>query len=437
MTAFATRRDPLASLLQSAALSLARRGGAGHDHPLHRAATALVTAETPDPTAAYAGTGAGVGNAATCAGLGLDLLRAVVANDAAARGTLLDRIRFSACDPLWAATLLDYADRFLPGGVAQPIPYRRYATLDDFVIDWPRRRVRVALVSDWGTGTAEAACVAALIARQLPDIVIHLGDIYYAGTSEECDAHFLAPLRAALGTGPRLFSLCGNHDVYSGGAGYYGLLGEIGQPASYFCLRAADRSWQFLAADTGLHDRDPFDVTTALTSLDPDEERWHADKLRGFPGRTIFLTHHQPFSAFSQIGPAARHDPTNPNLMATHGRLAAAGAIDAWFWGHEHALRLYAPYRGVGCGRNIGYGAVPVEAARLASAPLAGLDDPPLLAADLRLDVVAGANTHGFATLDLAPARIDAAYWEITRPDAPIYRETIPRADPAPGAAIA
>jgi len=150
--------------------------------------------------------------------------------------------------------------------------------------------MRIALISDCRTGTNEVRQVARLLAHQQPDLVIHLGDIYYAGTAQECDVHFLASLRAALPDAPLLI-LCGNHDVYSGGNGYYGLLKKLGQPASYFCLRSPDRSWQILAADTGLHDRDPFGETAALTRLDPAEELWLTEKLRGFPGRTVFLTH--------------------------------------------------------------------------------------------------------------------------------------------------
>ena len=360
----------------------------------------------------------------TCAGLGLELLRAVIAGDRDRELALHDRLTFSRCDPLWAKTLVDYAGILGLDGRPPPIPYIRHSTMGDFVLTAPRPAMRIALISDWGTGTDLARQVAALLARQQPDAVIHLGDIYYAGTAGECDAHFLAPLRAVLPDRP-LFTLCGNHDVYSGGAGYYGLLRRIGQPASYFCLRSPDRSWQILAADTGLHDRDPLDETAALTWLDPAEELWHADKLGGFAGRTVFLTHHQPFSAFAQIGPLDRHEPANANLMASHARLAAAGRIDAWFWGHEHRLRLYAPYRGVAVGRNIGYGAIPVEAVAGPPAPLRGLVDPPKVAAEVMLDVVEGAYTHGFALLDFAGGQMEASYWALTRPDGLVYRETI------------
>lgn len=275
-----------------------------------------------------------------------------------------------------------------------------------------------------GTGTNEARRVAALLAAQKPDIVIHLGDIYFSGTADECTLHFLDLLRAVL-PNCRLFTLCGNHEVYSGGQGYYGLLDRIGQPASYFCLRSPDDAWQILAADTGLNDRNPFDETDALTFLEPIEVTWRADKLRSFPGRTIFLSHHQPFSAFRQIGPAAQRSPVNPNLMQAYDTLAAAGSIDAWFWGHEHRLRIYAPYRGVASGRNIGYGAIPVRAAD-ADVPMPGLIDPPELFTEIALDVVDGAYSHGLALLDLSPDVIEVSYWALTRPEAPIYRETLP-----------
>ena len=80
-----------------------------------------------------------------------------------------------------------------------------------------------------------------------------------------------------------VYTLSGNHDMYSGGAPYYWLLTQLNataalqpyrQKASYFCLRSAN--WQILAMDTGLHDCDPLNVDTNLTFLDPQEAAWHA-----------------------------------------------------------------------------------------------------------------------------------------------------------------
>ena len=298
MQSFPTARHPILSLLQSAAAAFERR--TGETGSVLRAEVDALVGSRRGPTAAYGGMSLASMMSPTCAGLGLALLQAILDGDTARRTALEDRLRFSDCDPGWADVIGDYGRRFLPGGQARPIPYRHWRKLGDFVLTAPAASLRIGLLSDWATDTDEARRVAALLARQRPDIVIHLGDIYYAGTPEECDAHFLMPLRAAMPDTPA-FTLCGNHDVYSGGQGYYGLLDRIGQPASYFCLRALDLSWQTLAADTGLNDRDPFDVDSALTGIDPGEEQWHLDKVGGFPGRTILLTHHQPYSAFAEI----------------------------------------------------------------------------------------------------------------------------------------
>ena len=424
-TPFPTARNALLSVFQSAAAALARHETGGTDvagHPLPAAAAHIMAARR-DPDRAYGPPSSAVPSM-TCAGLGLELLEALVARDAPRQQALRDRLSYSQCDPRWSEILAAYAASLGPDGQPCPVPYVRYASLDDFVLPAPRADMRIALISDWGTGTHEARDVAALLAAQRPDAVIHLGDIYFSGMAAECDKHFLAPLRAVL-PDARLFTLCGNHDVYSGGTGYYGLLREIGQPASYFCLRSPDRSWQVLGADTGLNDRNPFGEHAALTRLDADEELWHAGKLRGFPGRTILLSHHQPFSAFAQIGPQADRSPVNPWLMGSHARLLQAGRIDAWFWGHEHRLKLYAPYLGVTAGRNIGYGAIPVEAVPGPETPLPCLADPPAVLTEVPLDVVEGAYTHGFVILDLGPGGVDASYWALTRPDGPIHRESL------------
>lgn len=435
---FTTVRNPLLSVFQSAAAAFARLAplapGSTSGHPMVQGASQLVaasqdgaTADAPALGTRHSPVGYAEHGSVGCAELGLRYFEALVSGSVPQRQQAEDRFRFGRCDPLWAKVLVDYAGTLTTDGTPRPVPYVRYRSLSDFVLPAPSSRLRLVLISDWGTGTQTARQVAALAARQRPDVVIHLGDIYYSGTKEECAAHFLEPMRAAM-PDAALFTLCGNHDVYSGGTGYYGLLQQIGQPASYFCLRSPDDTWQVLAADTGLNDRDPLDEAGALTRIDPLEERWHADKLRGFPGQTILLSHHQPFSAFAQIGPASPRNPVNPNLIATHGRLAREGRIDAWFWGHEHRLRLYAPYRGIGAGRNIGYGAVPIQAAPSPLLPLPDLADPPGLAASPVLDVVNGAETHGFAVLDLGGGAIEASYYALTRPEAPIWRESIGRA---------
>src|SRR5208337_3165557 len=123
------------------------------------------------------------------------------------------------------------------------IPYVVWKNLGDFVIDDGKSlpsEASVAVVGDWGTGQDAAKLVLRQIADKKPDVVIHLGDIYYSGTEFEVNNYFLQPWTQILNlaTNPiPTFSLAGNHDMYCGGVPYYNLIKTLGQPASYFCLR--------------------------------------------------------------------------------------------------------------------------------------------------------------------------------------------------------
>jgi predicted phosphodiesterase len=272
------------------------------------------------------------------------------------------RLRFGPLDPRWLEALHNY-HRFLQRRRDQ-VPYVPYRSLDDYVLDGllPASG-RVALFADWGTGTAEAVALLHQLASHDPDVVIHLGDIYYSGQQQEVERRFLAPCKDVFpGVRPHLFTLAGNHDMYSGGAPYYWLLGQLGQPASYFCLRNAH--WQVIAIDTGRNsdvgDREP-------THLQKEEVAWVRDKVEGAGGRrTILLSHHQLFSPYERIGGGT----INPNLKGQLGPVLPPDTV--WYWGHEHDLILFGPHEGVR-GRCIGHGAIPVPV-RLGGPPRARID---------------------------------------------------------------
>jgi predicted phosphodiesterase len=223
-------------------------------------------------------------------------------------------------------------------------------------------KTRIAIIGDWGTGAPVAVNVLRQIAALKPDIVIHLGDIYYSGTMNEARDNFLDVCQVVLGSSVPVYTLCGNHDMYSGGNPYYWLVDRLGQGASYFCLR--NSSWQFLAMDTGNNDNDPLSVATNMTSLPAthgwSEASWHLNKIADADGRkTVLLSHHQLFSAFASVGKVDGKDLAyNPNLFANFQNVLST--IEWWFWGHEHTLAVYDPYMGLKRGRCVGASAVPV-----------------------------------------------------------------------------
>ena len=216
----------------------------------------------------------------------------------------------------------------------------------------------VALAGDWGTGTASAYAVADQIRSRQPDITIHLGDVYYSGTEKEYRDWFLGRDDWPRGR-LRTFSLNGNHEMYSGGKGYFDrALPALGQATSYFCLEHA--RWRVLALDTGYYSA-LFKLTEALfrsrVRLHDDIKRWLRDVVFADAGDrrpVILLTHHQLFSAFESAYPAIGRD-----LAEYLDRVAL------WFWGHEHRFAGYAPHVFKGLppvrARCIGHGGMPVE----------------------------------------------------------------------------
>src|SRR5271155_4907939 len=158
-------------------------------------------------------------------------------DDAGARQCASD-IKFGNCDPRYQEALTNYLHYFKLR--RQPIPYRPAATSTDF-IDEIGDQCTIALVGDWGTGQDPAIRVLKSIAAKNPDVIVHLGDIYYSGTQYEADNYFLKLFQTVFGrqdfaanTRPRIFTMAGNHDMYSGGQGYYWLLDQIHQSASFF-----------------------------------------------------------------------------------------------------------------------------------------------------------------------------------------------------------
>ncbi|MBN3757624.1 metallophosphoesterase [Paraburkholderia sp. Tr-20389] len=443
-------RDRFVSLFQSAVDQVVRNTTPstalvtrpGTDNALVNAAAAIgsltssqVPGQTPLPDTAPGGIAQ---DAWTCAKMGFALLQARARGDTAGASSIEDDLRFNVCDPAWIKVIESYVAFFGPDGKGASIPYRRAATIGPVTLPL-KAGATVALIADWGTGTQVAVDLLEQAALQNPDVVIHLGDIYYSGTPEECDANFRNIVDTVLARSTNdvpVYTLAGNHDMYSGGAGYYGLIDTLNdharrQPASFFCLRNDD--WQFIAMDTGLHDYIPIVGNEMLTFLEKDEEDWITERIAEFGGKTILLSHHQLFSALSQIGPLQSGNKLiahNPKLLPSFQRFAQAAKqpISAWFWGHEHNLSIYQPYLGLNRGRCIGHGAVPVLADGPENAPDPRIVNPPALQGVL-LKEANKVYMHGFTIIRLGQgaqhAQASAEYYESSDGTTPMFTEML------------
>jgi hypothetical protein len=276
--------------------------------------------------------------------------------------------------------------------------------------------LRIAVAADWGTGTLEAEIVAENMKACSPHYTLHLGDVYYMGEAAEISENCFGTSTknyagvywpvGSLGS----FALIGNHEMYSGGYGYFeaflknlGLFNADGtlkdpQSASYFCLEA--EHWLVLGLDTGYHSGGmPFLATVPAVNAIPflNVDARFDDKMLAWLRQTIdalrakgsdkksvlLLTHHQPMSSFEH----AFKKPVQ--------KLAQLGFLNGqefvWLYGHEHRLTVYEKQAVATLNvypRCIGHGGMPVQVTKL------GQPDPRILFYDPRQHPIDQGDLH-------------------------------------------
>lgn len=286
------------------------------------------------------------------------------------------------------------------------------------------KTARVLLLGDWGTHMADNVAMLRQGLKTLnPDVIIHLGDVYYSGTKFECTRNVLRVMDSLVAElhikRPPFFTIPGNHEYYSGGVGFYDMIASINsgvpgclQKASYFCLRTEDDGWQFLGMDTGYNDRDP--VNPTAPGLQPSEIKWHRDKLDRFNGSTVLLSHHQLFSAHDKLSESSTGY-LNESLSVTFKPYF--DRIAAWYWGHEHNFVVFNDGQcGLRKGRLIGCSAYEeskgedpyeIKFAEVAYAP----NMKKLSLSPYQGDLQNYYN-HAMALFEVSPSKIDVSYYE-------------------------
>jgi hypothetical protein len=270
-------------------------------------------------------------------------------------GEILGTGKFQELDPFWelvSGTV--WLENLLhkhpfPAGTPTPVQIPDVAT--------------IALVSDWGTGNfgagdSPSTKIAKFIPKLNPHITIHLGDVYYAGTTAE-ERNRLTSVwpQGSFGS----FALNSNHEMYSGGGPYFNdavggpVFNTHQSPWSFFALE--NSNWMIVGLDSAYH----ADVLTLYLdgSLGEDSVqipflKQMAERAARTGKRVIVLTHH---NGLPEPGSGSQ----TPLKLFTQ----VMGAFDGlslpayWFWGHVHAGIVYEPLEnGLLC-RCIGHGALP------------------------------------------------------------------------------
>lgn len=311
--------------------------------------------------------------------------------------------QFSTTDAGWSSVL--YAKAYAAWNGRHP--FRPHPAAPFTMSD----TARVVLLGDWATGVPRArkvgdAARAILLADRgnREQHVIHLGDVYYSGWSDEYRSRFFPywPVRSGEEDLATSWCLNGNHDMYSGGEGYFRTL--LGNPlfarqqgSSFFSLGNA--YWLVLGLDSAYEDE----------ALQEPQDSWAIREMQASGRANLLLSHHQPFSAY---------DHPSPYLLRQLEPALGRGLVRGWFWGHEHRCSVYEPRHGVEYGRCIGHGGIP-----------SWVDDPhfpPGVRYTFRESFESGLETwalFGFAVLDFDGPSIQVGYFDEDGQQA--YREEL------------
>jgi Calcineurin-like phosphoesterase len=302
----------------------------------------------------------------------------------------------------WIFSLFNHIDRSQAHPMVRPT-----TTTPDRIPD----NAKIAMTADWGTGLYGAP----KIAQQMKkiggfELLMHLGDIYYSGTEDEVQERFLNVWPTAAGK--RTVAVNSNHEMYSGGFGYYKLaLPKIGQKSSYLAFE--NTHWLLVVLDTAYVDHDMDNEQVAWLNL---VIRQSAAANSGKAKKLMLFSHQQLFSRLGNQG---------PKLQAALRHLLDAKAITAWYWGHEHQSVIYDAHPHFGLlGRCLGNGGIPeVRKREVIDAPTersigsvtwkrlsATSDSPSCLALDGPNPDVVGEEDrfvpHGFMTIELNGPRL-------------------------------
>jgi len=250
--------------------------------------------------------------------------------------------------------VVGWVARFLPVWLEGHVRKHHFVPPDDRATRIPER-FRVALLGDWGSGLYGAPVSASSIRATAPrfDAVVHLGDVYYAGTPREVTERFLNLWPDVPGASS--WALNSNHEMFSGGEGYFDTTlrdPRFALQHGSSCFAWENEHFVVLGLDTGYDDH----------ALGPAQLAWvrrwaaaaHARKL-------VLLSHHQPFSAFDGDG---------PKLVAALGELLEEQRVIAWYWGHEHRCVFFRRHpRWSMWGRCVGHGGYPEKRDKFSGRP--------------------------------------------------------------------
>ncbi|MHA6287232.1 metallophosphoesterase family protein [Maricaulis sp. CAU 1757] len=290
-------------------------------------------------------------------------------------GTILGAAEYQDFDPGWLWAFFNYLINLVDESRIAPFSPPKGGAPHVGKLQTTNDECRIALVGDWGTGKFDAGGydpatdVLAAIEQQKPDYIIHLGDVYYAGTEtapppEEESKHFLS-MWPDMPPG-RSFTLNSNHEMYGGANGYFNV--ALGRTASeptpfahqngfsYFALTMGDTA--IVGLDAAYFDPSALYMEGGLGELTGPKADPQYDFLRRIAAAHSNLTLLTHQTAMTMDGT------TLLPLWSDVTQVVDAKQIRLWYWGHIHMGIAYSDgsvlgQKGIrtGCA---GHGAIPM-----------------------------------------------------------------------------
>lgn len=270
-------------------------------------------------------------------------------------GSLISTAKYAILDTGWILALVKYIELEL-----HIIDYYKpFPSTPANVSITGQDTLKVALFGDWGVGNytdgnlpdSPAIMIMNQIKAMAPDMSIHLGDVYYAGTSDE-EQDRLVDVWNPSPKGN--FTLNSNHEMYDGANGL--IKTALGSPAfkdqqgtTYFKIEFGN--WVIFGLDSAYFTKSKLFMDGALT--DPGQLDFiKAAELEG--KRVMLFTHHNPIP---EIG--------RGEALPLLKQVTDAVTPDYWYWGHIHNGIVYNSPDLLGDikGRCLGNAAIPMGGA--------------------------------------------------------------------------
>lgn len=253
-------------------------------------------------------------------------------------------VDYDSTDPGWAYCLVAMVDT---DGSTPPFQVGKAIQIPD--------NTTLAILGDWGGANQPALAVGA--AASSSQYIVHLGDVYYAGTNGSLLLDPYEPdhfLNVWPGVAGRSFALNSNHDMYAHATGYSltTLAAPQFQTQGGNCFALYNNAYRIVGLDTAYYAPDngitdfPGYMIGSLGDPQGAQAQFLLDQIGQLTAgqKLILLTHHNGLNLDGSV-PAQTDEPNLlwQQITAALQRIPAGASKNVlWYWGHVHAGAVYS-----------------------------------------------------------------------------------------------